>query len=71
MQEVIKKESKYRNDLVEVKACEVSKNIKARILRTPDGEDFVDIRNFYRGNPTKTGVRMREEAFKSIAKTLF
>lgn len=57
----------YRIEEQELKKIEVEKNIFLRVIRYQN-KRFIDIRKFYKGYPTKRGVRIPNESFKVIMK---
>jgi len=57
-------------DTEEIKSLDLSKNIKLRLLRTPDGEELLDIRNYFRGLPTKKGIRCKRSFIEDAIREL-
>lgn len=60
---------KYTLEDVEIKKVEVDKDIVIRLVDT-SGYQFIDIRKYYKGYPTKRGIRIRKDKFNAVKKIL-
>lgn len=54
---------------IEVQKIEVDKNICIRVMDS-NGNKYVDLRKFYKGYPTKRGIRLKYELFKDVVEAL-
>lgn len=68
------KETKHNNitynlDDVELKKINLDKNICIRVINNINGT-FIDIRKYYKGYPTKRGIRFTTFMFKKIIEVL-
>lgn len=59
----------YNLDDIEIKKISLDKNICVRIINNINGT-FVDIRKYYKGYPTKRGIRFSTFMFKKIIEYL-
>lgn len=59
----------YNMEDIELKKIFLEKNVCVRILTNNAGK-FVDIRKYYKGFPTKRGVRISIEMFKELLKVI-
>lgn len=58
-----------QTDFKEIQLIEerdVTKYLKLRVFKDKTGELLFDIRNYYKGLPTKKGIRIRESLLKSL-----
>lgn len=60
---------KYSVEETEVKKIEVEKDIIIRLLDSGSFQ-FVDIRKYYKGYPTKRGIRIRKDRFDAVRKVI-
>lgn len=58
-----------KEEFSELKKIDLGKNVYLRVLQNSDGK-FIDIRRFYKGYPTKRGVRFTQDMFDLIKTTL-
>lgn len=59
----------YRVEEAEIKKVEIEKNIFLRIIQTSD-DKYIDIRKYYKGYPTKKGIRFKTKIFNLIKKII-
>jgi len=59
----------YNLDDIEIKKITLDKNIVIRVISNVNGT-FVDIRKYYKGYPTKKGIRITLYMFKKILEIL-
>jgi len=57
------------DDEKELLKVEIDKNLVLRVLELPD-KKMVDIRKYYKGFPTKRGVRFSYDVFETIKKIM-
>lgn len=60
-----RKRSDYSNWTVK-SVNEIGKGIQVQILTSPTGEEFMDIRRYFKGKPTKKGVRVNFKTIKEL-----
>lgn len=68
-QENITEQTTKREDYTkwEVKAtAEVAKGVQAQILVSPQYEEYLDIRRYFKGKPTKKGIRVNLTNIKNL-----
>lgn len=63
--ETIKPKVVYTIEETELRKIEVSPNIFLRVIKTSENT-YVDIRKYYKGYPTKRGIRFKLDVFDSI-----
>lgn len=55
----------YKVDETELKKIELEKNVYMRIIQVND-EKYIDIRKYYKGYPTRRGIRFKMYMYKII-----
>lgn len=66
---IAKETASYNLDDIEIKKITLDKNIVIRVISNVNGT-FVDIRKYYKGYPTKKGIRITLYVFKKILEIL-
>ena len=66
---IIKPKVVYSVEEVELKKIEVDKNIILRVILAND-DTYIDIRKYYKGYPTKKGIRFKRKIYDSIKKII-
>ena len=66
---IIKPKVIYSVEEVELKKIEVDKNIILRVIAAND-DTYIDIRKYYKGYPTKKGIRFKRKIYDSIKKII-
>jgi hypothetical protein len=64
-----RKNNTYALDDKELKLIHINDDIKARLIANDNGY-FVDIRKYYKGYPTKRGIRILATKFNTLADIL-
>ena len=59
----------YTIEEKELKKMQIDNNLYVRVLQGPD-DTYIDIRKYYKGYPTKQGIKFRYNVFEKI-KELF
>lgn len=59
----------YKVEEAEIKKVEIEKNVFLRIIQTSD-DKYIDIRKYYKGYPTKKGIRFKTKVFNLIKKII-
>lgn len=59
----------YKVEEAEIKKVEIEKNMFLRIIQTSD-DKYIDIRKYYKGYPTKKGIRFKTKIFNLIKKII-
>ena len=65
----VKESASYNLDDIEIKKITLDKSIVIRVISNVNGT-FVDIRKYYKGYPTKKGIRITLDVFKKILEIL-
>lgn len=55
----------YTVEETELKKVEVAPNIYLRVINTSE-DTYIDIRKYYKGYPTKKGIRFKQKVFNII-----
>jgi len=54
------------SELELIEERDVTKYLKLRVFKNKNNELMFDIRNYYKGKPTKKGIRISEPLLKSL-----
>lgn len=60
----------YKFEEEELFKAEIEPNVFLRIVETSDGKEYIDIRRFYKGYPTKKGIRFNFKTYEKLSELL-